>query len=618
MSEDKPAADSNPGIGKGGLFARVSAWLAAASGWRVLLAGVALLLLVLAALYPLLKAEFILWDETEYIINNPHIREFSFDNFFKVFAKTDLALYTPLTTYSFTFDYALGRLNPAVYHAVNLALHMGNTLLVFALGGLLGLPFAGAFFMAALFGVHPMHVESVGWVAERKDVLYSFFYLSSIIAYIKSRAENGARLYWLSLAFFVLAVLAKPMAITLPFILMLCEWYLADSKAVIAGLKNKIPYLAVTAGFVAYLALPKFLDSASGGHGAGFKVLSQALIVPPYAWMFYISKLLLPVNLSGMYNPDPGWAHLTAYIVGAELLAIGTFIPLFVFRNKPGLFGLTFFTVSLLPVIQIIKFGPVLVADRYTYLPALGLFFIAAYLLCKGLDRLAGPARSGLMAFAAALVCALVMGSNLRARVWRDPVTFWQDALTKNDVSKSVKVNLANAYMRLGRYKLARPLLEKVLRQDSGRASALINYGICMLKAGDTDQALDYFERARREKPHKGDVYANIASVYYIKRDYQQVFSNMDEAIRLRPGRNPFHYNYAFYLYKAEVEGVCRERNCRAEAERHLLSFLSTEPESRSGQRLLCQYVYTPEQAARQPLCAAVKAGAVQDPDTAD
>ncbi|MDD4005084.1 MAG: tetratricopeptide repeat protein [Elusimicrobiaceae bacterium] len=566
--------------------------------WICLLLGA----LAFGAMYPVLRADFVYWDETGYIINNPYIREFSWRNLAAIFSKTDLALYTPLSTFSFTFDYALGRLDPGVYHAGNLLLHILNTMLVFFLGGRLGLPGFGAFFMAALFGVHPMHVESVAWVAERKDVLYSFFYLSSLLAYLRFRGSGNAKEYLAAFGLFGLAMLAKPMAVTLPVILMLCDWYSGGQTAVRAGLKNKIPFLAVSILSALSLVAPKLL-SASGNTAEIASGLSRTLMAPFFSWMFYIVRLLVPVNLCGMYAVDGNSNWVVFYVVLAEVVIMLGVVPLAVRRKTAPLFGLLFYTITLFPVSQVVKFGPVLVADRYTYLPALGLFFIASHLLCGVLERLSGRMRAAALACALAVLVAFGLAANLRARVWKDSLVFWQDALSKNDISKSVKVNLSNAYIRLGQHGRAKPLLASVLESDPDRATALINYGICVLKAGDIDGSLAVFERARNARPESGDVYANLASAYFAKGDYSAAVANMKEAIRLNPGRNSYNYNMAYYKAKALKEGACPDGTCRADAERYLLEFLKYEPDNKDGRKFLCLHVLTPARARKNPFC---------------
>lgn len=560
--------------------------------------GALLCALTSAALFPVLNAEFIYWDETEYIINNPLIRGFTWKNIRAIFSTADLALYTPLTTFSFMFDYAVGGLNPSVYHAVNLLLHLANTVLVFVLGGLLGLPAFGAFFMAALFGVHPVHVESVAWVAERKDVLYSFFYLASLIGYLRFRTGANRLTYAVALVAFILSVLAKPMAVTLPAIMILCDWFLGDKQDALGRLKDKIPFIFISALIALYMLLPKIIGIGSSGAS---RSLARMFFSPLYAWAFYIEKLLLPINLSGMYGLENGNKGLIAHSYFAVLAAM--LVVLFR-KNKTAVFGALFFTTALLPVLQLVRFGPVLTADRYTYVPALGLFFMAAKGISYLLERFEN-ARIRLAVFAGVfvLLAALGLASNLRARVWKDPITFWRDALAKSDSHKSIKVNLANAYIRVGQSAIAAPLLAEVVEQDPNRFAALLNMGICRLKTGDTDGGLELFIRAREIKPENGDVYANIASAMFLKGDYAAGFKNMDEAVRLRPGRNSYYYNIAYYKLQAIKRGQCHPEKCRAEAERSLMKFLEVEPEHKDALKMLCRGILSPERAKASPYC---------------
>ncbi|MFA6583947.1 MAG: hypothetical protein WCS77_06585 [Elusimicrobiaceae bacterium] len=540
-------------------------------GHKTFFLNVGLCAVILLALYPLLNAGFVGWDESDYIVNNPLIKKLSWSNFAEIFLRSDLKLYTPLTTFSFALDHFAGGDNPAVYHAVNLLLHMANSVLVFFIIRALGLGPAGAWLGAALFGVHPAHVESVAWVAERKDVLCAFFFFSSLLLYLKS-AENGKkRFYCASVFCFVLAVLAKPMAVTLPVILILCDWFKGRAAG---GLKNKIPYFIVSAISVCITMLPRFLYGGDvppeAAFGAGVRVLS-----PMYAWVFYVFKMFWPVNLSGMYELSGGLRGIGAY--AALFLAIWTLILVTLRRSRTLMFGIIFFTVALLPVIQLVPFGPVLTADRYTYIPYFGLFFAVAAVVERWLDKTA------VKALVLAVLALFVFASNVRCRVWMNPLVFWQDVASKNAKNPSVYINLSNAHLSVGQYAQAEAVARRAIAIDPARPNAHINLSICRMYARDTDGALAALENARVLRPDSAFVYANMAVLYFQKRDRGTAFSYLEKAVSLEPKNTDFLKYLA-----AERLKDCASDECRSSAAAGLIRVLEINPSDSSARNMLC------------------------------
>lgn len=447
-------------------------------------------------------------DDPGYVLQNRHIRQFSFKNLTAIFTRRDVSLYTPLSTWSFTFDYALGGLNPAVYHISNVTLHAANTLLVLFLGLSLGLTLGGAAIAAALFGIHPLHVESVAWIAERKDVLYGFFYLSALLAYLRFLRGGAAKFYAAALACFTLSCLAKPMAVTLPAVMLLCDWYLNGTASVRRNLKAAVPFFAIAAVFAAISAVPALTGSAADTVTVGISGINR-LFAPFYAWTWYVQKTLLPANLSGMYITEAALPFLPAYaLTGALIMAC---LALFARANRVVIFGAAFFTLAIAPVLQFIPFGPVLTADRYAYIPALGLFLPAAVYLSKR--------QTGLL-LATLLTALLALLSANRSMVWRDNLTFWSDTIAKTPPNALVYSNTGVALLDSHNYQEAASLFSAAARLDPKNPLHLVNLAGAHFNQGRYAEAFDLLKQAEKLAPACPAALYNLGRMHGLRGDY--------------------------------------------------------------------------------------------------
>lgn len=446
---------------------------------------IALLAMTWAAMSACLNNGFINWDETAYLIRNPLVRSLSFENIKAIFSSADLHLYTPLSTLSYAVEYHFAGLNPKVYHATNLALHMASTILVFALAWRLLARFASrgltslsdnarlltAFGAALFFGIHPAHVESVAWVAERKDMLYGFFFLLSLLLYL-SRREGEKLLYAFSLAAFALSLLSKPMAVTLPGILLAYE-FLLSGRLSLKAIWRVLPY-AVLSG----LSLLPILLSPGIGPAVG---VTERLTVPLYNVGYYAGLLLFPVNLSAMHTGvSRAAALLTAIAVAASL------VLLLRFRRHDRLLmtALCLYIVPLLPVIQIIPFGQFVSADRYTYIASIGFFLLLALPTAEKLRDVSSGIRMGAAILAVFTVMLLAAGARARCAVWFNGVTLWEDTLAKNPRATMARSYLCSAYINSGNPEKAVPCAEESLRINGPSAGDYFNMGFALASLG--------------------------------------------------------------------------------------------------------------------------------------
>lgn len=486
-------------------------------------------LVTLLAYLPSLANDFVNWDDQMYVYLNPNIRDFDLE-FLKWAFRTDMlnAYWHPLTMISYAIDYQVLGLNPFQYHLTNAIFHALNTLLVFYLGAALyravrpgavearvfnaGAVAAG-FVSALLFGLHPLHVESVAWISERKDVLYAFFFLLSVLSYLRYArplSERKALYYSLSLFFFVLSVMSKPMAVTLPLMLLILDWhplarFSSSSRAELlrVAVLEKLPFFGVS---LASGLLTVFSMYGHENVTTGLSLFVRA-VVSVRGYMFYIYKMFVPFDLAPVY-PYPQKVLLFEFntiVPAAAFIIICVFCLLTLRRRKVFTAAWLSYLVMLLPVIGIIQNGHQSAADRYTYLPLLGFFFIAGF----GAARLAERAGGYLRVVAAAAVLLVFAGLSYltvkQEAVWAGPVSLW---------SRQIEVFpgqpwTAHYFRALGYAKNGE--FEKALRDyevhmasgefDPEDAVKYVERGSLHIELNDCEAALKDFETALRIKP---------------------------------------------------------------------------------------------------------------------
>lgn len=453
-------------------------------GFFALLVLVALLF-AWTAVGPCLDNGFTNWDETLYIIDNPKIKSLSLQGVRSIFTSRDLEMYSPLSTLSYALNYHFSGLAPKAYHATSVALHLANTALAMVLVRLLLAGAWPAFFCGLFFGLHPAHVESVAWAAERKDLLYSFFYLLSLCAYTLSL--RGKKTYPAAFALFLCALLSKPMAVTLPLALLLID-YLVLGKAGKREWLNKLPFFACALVFAA-ASLPSAGELSGRAPQAGWR-LSLAL----YNAGFYVYKLVWPFGLSAMYLLPP-WGAGSVYAFAAAAAASAGLLWKYCRRDKEIMFGAGLYLALLLPVLQFIPFGPVISADRYTYLSSLGLFIALSSAGAGAWGRAGAFGRKSLALLVVLAAVSFTVAARVRCAVWKDSLTLWTDTLRKEPSAGIALVNLCAEYLDLGLDARAEACLKEAIRQYPGKEGSYYNLGLLLYRKGNFEAARPLLER---------------------------------------------------------------------------------------------------------------------------
>src|SRR6187455_2740110 len=389
-------------------------------------------------LWPMLKNEFTNWDDEFYVINNPLLRGPDWKG---IFSQQKLGNYHPLTILSYAFNFAISKLDPFSYLLVNYLFHIANTLLVFYfIWNISGKNKFIAAFVALVFGIHPMHVESVAWVAERKDVLYTFFFLLSLIQYwiFLTRAKRKNLVF--CFLFFVLSLLSKPAAIVLPLVLFLLDyWYGQNLKK---NIVFKIPFFALS---IIFGIVTVSIQSSTAMAGLHIFSIIDRLFFACYVLMTYFVRFFVPYPLSA-FHPFPitnfaGWPiYLSPIFVVALLGALWFFR-----KNKIVVFGMLFYVINLLLVLQIISIGLTIVSERYTYVPYIGLAFMFAMLV----NRIKFIPQKVSLAVGAVAIIAFGVITFQRTKVWKNSGTLWTDALKTHPRAPYARTNRANYLSKL-------------------------------------------------------------------------------------------------------------------------------------------------------------------------
>jgi protein O-mannosyl-transferase len=431
---------------------------------------------------PSLQNDFTNWDDPDYVLHNPLVVNNSVP-VIKIFEQPVSLHYQPLTVLSLALNYQYGKLDPFGYHLENVILHLLNTILVFLFIFLLTRRnLLMAVIVSLFFGIHPMHVESVSWISERKDVLYVFFFLAGLITYLRYSESKKTTWYFFTLLFFILSCLSKEMAIVFPAILLLID-YLKGVKWNKKIFIEKIPFffLAIIVGVIE-------IKIQSGNAGYNVKNFSafHRLLFASYASIIYIAKLFVPYKLSAFYPyPDaiirkgiPLIYYFSPFILIGML---GVLFYFFLKKEKAIVFGLLFYFVSVVLVLQFIPINPGITPDRYSYLSYIGLLFIVAHLFNKIWQRKRGILASIKYPFTMLLIIGSVVFSYQaysRTQVWKNSEVLWTDVIDNYPNGYIAYDNCALYYCDIHEEDNAMSLLNKDLQLNPSDRDAYFNRGL--------------------------------------------------------------------------------------------------------------------------------------------
>jgi protein O-mannosyl-transferase len=510
-----------------------------------------LALLIFTAYSPVSKNTFLNWDDGAYVKDNADIQHLKSENLTMFFTKSYVGTYLPLTMISYAINYQTGGLNPQIYVYTNVLLHFCNSAFVFFLLISIFSFFdkinnsqitRSKFFLipvmtSVLFAIHPVNVESVAWVAERKNVLFTFFFLLSLMGYIKYLAKPGWITYLVSLCLFLLSLLSKGVAVSLPLCLIAIDYLqkrkLLSKKAII----EKIPFfiLSLSFGIVAILAQGKEYVEM---HRPFYEQCAMA----SFGFINYLVNLILPVNLIAMY-PYPKEISFIHYI---SLAATVTFLVciLILWKRTPAivLFGILFFILNILLLLQMIPVGNAVLADRYVYLPSIGFFLVAVFYITKL------PVKPILvLVIFFILAVSYSFGTHERVKIWSNNYSLWDDVIRKN---KNVAVAWNNRGMvRRDSGNITGAFIDfsEAIKVNQGYKEPYNNRGILNFQMGNAQAAMADFSKAIEVDTTFATAYYNRGKLRKLNKDYEGALSDLNKSI---------HYdkqNINAYILSAKV-----------------------------------------------------------------
>ena len=486
--------------------------------------------------FPIFKAGFV-WDDTYYIQTNELIRGLNLGD---IFSKYVMGNYHPLTMLVFTIEYQLFDLNETGYHTVNLLLHLTNVLLVYYSIFLLSKKDIVALVAALLFGIHPLYTESVAWVSQLKDLLYTAFFLGAYIFYLKYLDEKQNRFYLLALLFFLFSVLSKAMAVSFPIVLLLTDYFRNRKLNLKTGIE-KIPFflLAIIFGIVAVLAQ----QSSEAIQDISTYSFPQRIVFACYGFITYLWKSFLPIYQSAFYSyPINSGENLGVQFYIYPLLVVGLLALVIYSRRftKKIIFGFGFFTITVFLVLQLLPVGNAVMADRYSYLPFIGIFYLAG----EGLDRIWSN-KGKTPAIALLTICILFFSvlTFRRNKVWDNGITLWTDVIKKNPEAFIGYNNRGGTYMGEKKYEEAIADLNKAIELRPGYAEALNNRGVIFSGKKRNTEALNDLNKAIELRPDYPDALNNRGVILMDLSKYTEALNDFNKAIELRPGYAEAYYN---------------------------------------------------------------------------
>ena len=522
--------------------------------WRFLVCAFLVLLIVLVY-WPLRSHTFVKYDDDKYVTENRNVNSgLSLENIKWAFTTSHASNWHPLTWLSHMLDCEIFGQSYGAHHLVNLTFHIANTLLLFIVFHRMTKSPLASVFIAALFALHPLHVESVAWIAERKDLLSTFFWILTMWAYARYVGQPKPATYLLTFLFFALGLMAKPMLVTLPFVLLLLDyWPLERFELDGDFLKRfgrlvfeKLPFfvLSVTSSVVTF-----FVQRAGGSMVAmesfdpGIRIGNAAV-----SYIQYIGKMFWPVKLAVLY-PHTGakFSMPSGWICAAIVLLLTVCFIYLGQRRKYFTVGWLWYLGTLVPVIGLVQVGVQAMADRYTYIPLTGLFVIIVFAAAEFIGQIRWrKIIAGCLALI--VIAGLSLLTHMQLKHWRDSATLFKHTLKVTRNNHIMLNNYATFLKGSGQFDLAIGYFTEALKLKPDSAEVHNNFGDAMYNAGRIDEGIKYYKKAISLNPQLAAAHYNlaIALAQYGKTD--EAINEYKKAIEIRPENLDTLSNLAYLL----------------------------------------------------------------------
>lgn len=508
-----------------------------------------LILSIVAVYYQVYSFEFINLDTAQYVYQNIHVkRGITLDNIIWAFSTTTASNWHPITWLSHMIDVELFGLNSGAHHAVNVLFHIINSLTLYCIIKKLSGSLWSSCFIASLFALHPLHVESVVWVAERKDVLSTMFGFFSIISYCYYTEKDERLYYLLVIMFFLLSLLSKPMLVTLPCILLLMDYWPLNRLTKHINVTTKYYYFSLLVE-----KIPLFLLSIASSvvtmyvqHSGG--AMASTSVIPIYSRIFnavnsyvkYVFLTFYPIKLTVIY-PYPKEISFYNTLFSITILLLITCYSLWNIRKLAWLFvGWFFFLGTLLPVIGIIQVGLQAMGDRYTYVPLIGIFIIIANSIAGGssyfnrqfsFKETSRKALKWILGFSIILIFAVI--SHKQAGYWKNSITLFSRAIDITENNYVAHNSLGAAFLSKQEYQKADEHFRTSINIMPYSELAYFNYGVSLGSQGNIEEAVKQYQIAIKLRPDLKYAYINIANLYYGMGNYSEAMKYYVDAYRI-------------------------------------------------------------------------------------
>jgi len=514
--------------------------------YQVLCVYLVLALGTFAVFWRVLNCDFVHYDDPEYVVTNNHVQAGLTGQSVKwAFTATFAANWHPLTWLSHMLDCRLFGLNPRWHHLTNLLLHIANTLLLFTVLRVMTGALRQSAFVAALFAIHPLHVESVAWVSERKDVLSTLFWLLTMAAYVRYVRRRNATWYMVTLLLFALGLTAKPMLVTLPFILLLLDYW-PFNRLTRYTIFEKLPFFILSA---VSSVVTFFVQHAAGVVAdSGLLPLKFRAANAVISYTQYIAKMLRPNRLAIVYPYHVDRLSIWRTAAAALLLVTVSVLAIrLAAKHKYVLAGWLWYLGTLVPVIGLVQVGCQAMADRYSYIPLTGLFIIIAW----GIPEMLSKWRYRdivLSVSAAAILLTLSLSTHLQLHNWANSIVLFEHTLAVTENNAAVHNHLGYALHKLGRTDEAIVHYYKALQINPSSAIIQNNLGMAMESQGKPDEAINHYIAATQIRPNFPESYYNIAHLLASRGKLNEAVDYYRQALKFEPDFAEAHNYLALAL----------------------------------------------------------------------
>jgi len=528
------------------------------------LSSAALVIVTAIVFWPLSSSDFINYDDPLYVTENSMVqRGLTWSGI--TWAFTDIAAFNwhPVTWLSHMLDVQLFGLKPRAHHLGNLAIHAANSVVLLMLLWQMTSAVWRSALVAALFAWHPLHVESVAWVAERKDMLSTLFGLLAIMAYVRwgrrgavdpSKGRTPIVGYAWIVLWFALSLMAKPMFVTLPCVLLLLDFWPLNrwrrgGVPRTTLLLEKLPLLAMS---IASSAITVYAQRAGGAiMGLERLPLTERLINAVVAYAAYLGKMIRPVELAVLY-PHPGVWPWATVLLSAVVLVMVTMVVVVCRRRQPALMvGWLWYLGTLVPVIGVVQVGLQSMADRYTYVPLIGVFIMVVWGVSEVMLRRSQSVRRAAIVAACTILIALAVVTFWQARYWRNSETLFRRTLEVTSANYVIRNNLGVHYRRTNRLELALAEQLESVRINDRYAVAHDNLGVTLIDLKRPTEALLHLQRAVGLTPQASRPHNNLSSALADLGRWDEAITAMNQAIALEPNIAAYHLNLGNLLVRA-------------------------------------------------------------------